>query len=44
MKNKEIKISPYRILTNWLYDGSKLTQFPQELVDDKSIGQNKGSL
>jgi hypothetical protein len=40
MKTKEIKISPYKILTNWLYDGSKLTQFPQELIDDKSIGQN----
>lgn len=40
MKNKELKISPYRILSNWLNDGSRLTQFPQELVDDKSIGQN----
>jgi len=40
MKNKELKISPYRILSNWLNDGSRLTQFPQELIDDKSIGQN----
>jgi hypothetical protein len=40
MKNKDIKISPYKILTDWLKDGSRMTQFPQELVDDKSIGQN----
>jgi len=40
MKNKVIKISPYTILSRWLYDGSRITQFPQELVDNKIIGQN----
>ena len=33
----ENKPSPYQILNRWLYDGSKHTVLPQELIDDKAI-------
>lgn len=32
------KPSPYTILNNWLYDGNRNTEIPDEIVKDKSIG------
>lgn len=31
------KLSPYTILSKWLYDGSRSTKLPLEIVDDKAI-------
>jgi len=36
-KSKEKSYSPYQVLNRWLYDGSKQTQLPKELEDDKAI-------
>jgi len=36
-KAKEKQVSPYTILNRWLYDGSKQTSIPEELVNDKVI-------
>jgi len=38
-KAKEKKVSPYQTLNKWLYDGSKNTQMPEDLVNDKAIPQ-----
>ena len=37
---KEKKKSTYYYLNKWLYDGSKKTSMPLEVVNDKSIGPN----
>lgn len=37
-KSKETKESSYSLLTKWLYDGSKTTTIPSQVVDDYSIG------
>ena len=36
-KAKEKPYSSYQVLNRWLYDGSKQTQLPKELEDDKAI-------
>ena len=36
---QERKVSNWSILNMWLYDGSKDTKLPEDLVTDKSIGQ-----
>ena len=38
METKGDKISPWTVMNRWLYDGSKTSPFPKELIDDKSIG------
>lgn len=38
-ESKEKSYSPYQVLNRWLYDGSKTTQLPKELEDDKVIPQ-----
>lgn len=35
---EEKKLSPYAILNRWLRDGSRATQIPVELKEDKAIG------
>lgn len=40
MSNKKKEVSPYTILNRWLYDGSKQTSIPEELVKSKAISQN----
>jgi hypothetical protein len=38
MKEKK-PVSNYTLLTRWLFDGSKSTQIPDDVVNDKSISQ-----
>lgn len=38
-KDKEKTVSPYTTLNRWLFDGSKDTKIPEEMITDKSIGQ-----
>jgi len=37
IKAKEKKTSPYQLLNRWLYDGSKQSQLPAGLINDKVI-------
>jgi len=37
MNDTDKKVSPYTVLNRWIYDGSKTTTLPQELIDDKVI-------
>jgi len=39
-KNEEPKKSVYYILNKWIQDGSKYTEVPEEIINDKSISQN----
>lgn len=39
MANKQSeKVSPYTLLNKWLYDGSKITEIPNEVLNSYSIG------
>ena len=39
-KNAVKKISPYTLLNKWLYDGSKTTKIPPEVISNKVVSQN----
>lgn len=39
-QNDTDKVSNYTLLSKWLFDGSKTTQIPDEISNDKSISQN----
>ena len=39
MPKAKKKVSNYTILNRWLFDGSKTTSIPEDIVKDKSISQ-----
>ena len=37
-KTKPPSVSPYKILSDWIYDGNKNSEMPEDLKNDKAIG------
>ena len=37
-KTAEKKVSPYTILSRWIFDNNRTSEIPEEIVKDKSIG------